>query len=136
VGNYAVLLGPVRAERAMPFRALDAAGAIQAFGSDYPVFPMDPLLGIWTAVTRQLPDGTPAGGAQPHSRIGVEAAVRHYTRDAAYAAFREREIGVLRPGMLADLVVLSEPIIGTDPAAILRARPVLTVMGGRDTYRR
>lgn len=135
-GNYAVLLGPVRAARAMPFRALDDAGAVQAFGSDYPVFPMDPLLGIWTAVTRQLPDGTPPGGAQPHSRIGVEAAVRHYTRDAAYAAFRERGIGTLRPGMLADFVVLSEPIIGADPGAILRASPVLTVMGGRDTYRR
>ncbi len=134
--NYEPLLGPERATRAMPFKALDDAGAIQAFGSDYPVFPMDPLLGVYTAVTRQLPDGSPAGGWQPHQRIAVEAALRHYTAGSAYAAFREREIGVLRAGMLADLVVLSEPIVGVPPEALLRARPVLTIMGGRDTFRK
>ncbi len=133
--NYAPLLGPERAARAMPFKALDDAGAVQAFGSDYPVFPMDPLLGIHVAVTRQLPDGTPAGGWFPQHRLGVEAALRHYTRDAAYAAFREQELGVLAPGMLADLVVLSEEILGVEPAALLRAKPALTVMGGRDTHR-
>ena len=133
--NYAPILGPERSARAMPFRALDEAGAVQAFGSDYPVFPMDPLLGIHVAVTRELPDGTPNGGWFPANRIGVEAALRHYTRDAAYAAFRELELGVLAPGMLADLVVLSDEIIGVAPAMLLRAKPVLTVMGGRDTYR-
>lgn len=133
--NYAPMLGPARSARAMPFRALDDAGATQAFGSDYPVFPMDPLLGVYTAVTRQLPDGSPAGGWYPQHRISVESAVRHYTRGSAYAAFREREIGVLKPGMLADLVVLSEPIVGAPASALLRAKPVLTVMGGRDTYR-
>ena len=133
--NYAPLLGPERASRAMPFKAFDDAGAVQAFGSDYTVFSMDPLLGVYTAVTRQLPDGTPPGGWYPQNRIGVEAALKHYTWGSAYAAFREREIGVLRPGMLADLVVLSEPIVGAEPAAIVRARPVLTIMGGRDTYR-
>lgn len=133
--NYAPILGPERSARALPFKALDDAGAVQAFGSDYPVFPMDPLLGIHVAVTRELPDGTPKGGWYPEHRIGVEAALRHYTRDAAYAAFREQELGVLAPGMLADFVVLSEEILGVVPAALLRAKPVLTVMGGRDTYR-
>ena len=133
--NYAPLLGPVRASHAMPFRALDDAGAVQAFGSDYPVFSMDPMLGIHIAVTRQMPDGTPPGGWFPEHRIGLEAALRHYTRDAAYAAFRELELGVLAPGMLADFVVLSEEIIGAEAAALLRTKPVLTVMGGRDTFR-
>ena len=133
--NYAPLLGPERASHAMPFRALDDAGAVQAFGSDYPVFPMDPMLGIHVAVTRQLPDGTPPGGWYPEHRIGLEAALRHYTRDAAFAAFREQELGVLAPGMLADFVVLSEEIVGAEAAALLRSKPVLTVMGGRDTYR-
>ncbi|MBK8247793.1 MAG: amidohydrolase [Gemmatimonadetes bacterium] len=133
--NYVPMLGPERSARAMPFKALDDAGARQAFGSDYPVFPMDPLLGIWIAVTRQMPDGTPTGGWHPQHRITVEAALRHYTADAAFAAFREGEIGVLRPGMLADFVVLSEDILGPDPRALLRAKPVLTVMGGRATYR-
>ena len=133
--NYAPMLGPARAARAMPFRAFDDAGAIQAFGSDYPVFTMDPILGIYTAVTRQLPDGTPSEGWYPAHRISAEAALRHYTWGSAYAAFREEEIGTLRPGMLADLVVLAAPIIGVAPEQLLRARPVLTIMGGRDTYR-
>jgi predicted amidohydrolase YtcJ len=133
--NYAPLLGPERSARAMPFRALDDAGAIQAFGSDYPVFPMDPVLGVYTAVTRQLPDGSPALGWYPQHRISAEAALRHYTADAAFAAYRERELGVLKAGMLADFVVLSAPLIGVAPAEMLKARPVLTVMGGRDTFR-
>ena len=60
---------------------------------------------------------------------------RGHHGDAAYSAFREREIGVLKAGMLADLVVLSEEIIGTAPAALLRAKPLLTIVGGRDSYR-
>lgn len=133
--NYVPLLGPERSARSMPFRSLDEAGAIQAFGSDYPVFPIDPLLGIWTAVTRQLPDGTPEGGWYPEERIGVEAALRHYTWGSAYAAFREREVGTLAPGMLADFVVLSEDIVEGAPAALLEARVLLAVMGGRDRWR-
>ncbi|MCC6931000.1 MAG: amidohydrolase [Gemmatimonadaceae bacterium] len=133
--NYVPLLGPARAQHAMPFKDLDDAGTRQAFGSDYPVFPMDPLLGTWIAVTRQNPDGTPAGGWFPEHRLTLEAALRHYTAGSAYAAFREQDIGVLREGMLADFVVLSEEIIGVAPTALLRTRPVLTVMGGRDTYR-
>lgn len=134
--NYVPMLGAARSAWAMPFKALDDAGARQAFGSDYPVFPMDPLLGTWTAVTRQLPDGTPAGGWHPQHRITVEAALAHYTAGSAYAAFREGELGVLREGMLADFVVLSDEIIDVEPQALLRAKPVLTVMGGRVTFRR
>jgi predicted amidohydrolase YtcJ len=133
--NYVPLLGPERERRAMPFKALDDAGAIQAFGSDYPVFPMDPLLGIYTAVTRQLPDGTPRGGWVPEQRISVERALRHYTWGAAYAAYREQELGRLAPGYYADVVVLSEDILGDDPQALLRAKPVLTLLGGRPTFR-
>lgn len=135
LNNYVPLLGPERAARAMPYRALDDAGAVQAFGSDYPVFPIDPLLGIYTAVTRQLPDGTPQGGWHPEHRISVEAALRHYTWGSAWAAFREDELGVLAPGMLADFVVLSEDILQGPPTRLLEARVLLTVMGGRDRWR-
>ena len=74
--NYAPLIGPERASRAQPFSLFDDAGAVQAFGSDYPVYPMDPLLGIYTAITRQTRDGTPAGRLVSANRISVEAALR------------------------------------------------------------
>ncbi len=133
--NYVPLLGRTREARAMPFKALEDAGATQAFGSDYPVFPMDPLLGIYTAVTRQLPDGSPRGGWQPQHRISVESALRHYTQGSAFAAYREQELGVLKAGYYADLVVLSEDILVQDAQALLRAKPVLTLVGGRESYR-
>jgi predicted amidohydrolase YtcJ len=132
---YAPRLGPDRASRAMAFRSLDEAGAVQAFGSDWPVFSMETLKGIYCAVTRQTPEGTPAGGWQPHERLSTEAALRHFTVDSAYASFDEQDKGTLAAGKLADFVVLSEDIVAIPPARILRTRVLLTVMGGRDTFR-
>ncbi|MGB5102083.1 MAG: amidohydrolase [Steroidobacteraceae bacterium] len=133
--NYAPLLGPERASRANAFRLFDEAGAVQAFGSDYPVYPMDPLLGIHAAVTRQTRDGAPSGGWYPVNRIGVEAALAHYTRDAAYASFEESLKGTISVGKYADFAVLSRDILAVAPAALLETRVVLTVMGGRETFR-
>jgi len=132
---YAPTLGPDRESRAMAFRSLDEAGAVQAFGSDSPVFSMEVLRGIYCAATRMTPEGTPPGGWQPQERISAEAALRHFTRDAAYASFEEQRKGTLAPGMLADLVVLSDDVVAIPPAQILKTRVLLTVMGGRDTYR-
>jgi predicted amidohydrolase YtcJ len=132
---YVVNIGPDRASRAMAFRSLDEAGAIQAFGSDSPVFSMEVLRGIYCAVTRTTPEGTPAGGWEPQERISAEAALRHFTRDAAFASFEEQRTGTLAAGMLADLVVLSDDIVAAAPERILKTRVLLTVMGGRDTYR-
>jgi predicted amidohydrolase YtcJ len=133
--NYAPLLGPERSSRANAFKKFDDAGAIQAFGSDYPVFPMNVLLGIYSAVTRQTPEGTPKGGWYPENRITVEAALRHYTKDAAYAAFMEKETGSLVVGKYADFVVLSADILSIPPAALLKTKVLLTMVGGREAYR-
>jgi predicted amidohydrolase YtcJ len=132
---YVKNLGPARAARAMPFRSLDAAGAVQAFGSDYPVFPMRVLEGMYAAVTRTTPGGTPAGGWQPQERISAEAALRHFTADAAYASFDEEVKGTLAVGKFADFVVLSEDILADPPARLLEAKVLRTVMDGRDTFR-
>ncbi len=132
--NYAPLLGPKRAALSNNFRQFDEAGAVQAFGSDYPVFPMDVIRGIYTAVTRMTPEGTPRGGWYPAGRISVEAALRHYTRDAAYAAFMEEQVGVLRAGMLADFVVLSDDLLAVPPTELLRVRVERTVVGGREVF--
>jgi len=132
---YLPALGPERAARAMPFKAIDDAGVVQAFGSDWPVYPCEVLKGIYCAVTRMTPQGTPAGGWEPAQRISVEAALRHFTRDAAYASQEEAIKGTLTPGKLADLVVLSENILAVPPERILRTKVLLTVRGGQDTYR-
>ena len=135
LNNYAVLLGPARASHANAFKLFDDAGAVQAFGSDFPVFSMEVLRGIYCAVTRTTPEGTPRGGWYPENRIPVEAALRHFTSDAAYASFDEEVKGTLAPGKLADFVVLSEDILSMHPAEIRKARVLLTVMGGKETYR-
>jgi predicted amidohydrolase YtcJ len=133
--NFAVVLGPARASHADAFKLYDDAGAVQAFGSDWPVFPFTPLLGIYTAVTRMTPQGTPAGGWYPQNRISVEAALRHYTRDGAYASFNENVRGTLTKGKMADLVVLSADILTIPPEQIANTKVLLTVMGGKDSYR-
>jgi len=133
--NYALLLGPERSSRSNAFKLFDDAGAIQAFGSDWGVFDFAPLKGIYYAVTRSTAEGTPTGGWYPENRISVETALRHYTRDGAYAGFDESIRGTLTPGKLADLVVLSQDILTIQPAEIPKTRVLLTVMGGRDTYR-
>jgi predicted amidohydrolase YtcJ len=133
--NFAVLLGPDRASRADAFKLFDDAGIVQAFGSDYPVFSMETLKGIYCAVTRKTPEGTPANGYFPQNRISVEAALKHFTADAAYASFEEKDKGTLAVGKLADFVVLSEDILEPPAERLLRTRVLLTVLGGQDTFR-
>ncbi len=135
LGAYAGALGPERSARAMAFKAIDDSGARQAFGSDWPVFSMEVLKGIYCAVTRQTEEGTPAGGWQPQSRIDVEAALRHFTVDGAYAGFNENDFGRIAPGLFADFVVLSQDITKVPPGEILKTRVLLTVMGGKETFR-
>jgi len=133
--NFAVLLGPERAAHADSFKIYDDAGVTQAFGSDWGVFPFEPLPAIYCAVTRMTPDGKPVGGWYPAGRISVEAALRHFTNDGAYASFDEHVRGTLGAGKLADFVVLSKDILTTPPEEILQTKVLLTVMGGRETYR-
>jgi predicted amidohydrolase YtcJ len=108
---------------------------VQAFGSDWPVFTAEVVRGIATAVTRTTVEGTPAGGWEPAQRLAAEAALRHFTRDAAHAEHAEQERGVLAKGRLADLVVLSQDLLAVPPERIKDTRVLLTVLGGQDTYR-
>ena len=132
--NYAPLLGPARASHANAFKIFDDAGAVQAFGSDWPVFSMEVLRGIYCAASRTTPEGTPAKGYFPEHRISVEAALRHFTVDSAYASYDEKVKGILAPGKFADFVVLSENILEPPVERILKTKVMLTVMGGKDTH--
>ena len=135
LGVYVPTLGPERARRALAFKAIDDAGAVQAFGSDWPVFTAEVVRGIACAVTRTTVEGTPAGGWEPTQRLTVEAALRHFTRDAAFAEHAETEKGTLAPGKLADFVVLSQDLLAVPPERIKDTKVLLTVLGGQDTWR-
>src|SRR5205085_2159060 len=102
-------------------READAAGLqvmIHAFGSDWTVAPLDPVLGIYAAATRRTLDGKNPGGWIPEQKITVEEAVRAYTVGSAYAEFAENVKGTITPGKLADMVILSDDIFKIDPVEI------------------
>ena len=129
-------IGPERAKGTYAFRSLLDAGAVLAFGSDWTVAPLDPLLGVYAAVTRRTLDGKNPGGWVPEQKITVEEALRAYTVGSAYAEFAEEVKGTITPGKLADFVVLTEDIFKIDPARIEKARVRMTVMDGRVVYER
>ena len=128
-------IGPERVTIAYDFKSFVDAGARVAFGTDWFVEPLNPMLGLYAAVTRQFPDGTPAGGWFPEERLTLDQAVEFYTAGSAYAEFAESRKGRLMPGYLADFVVLSAPIFDIPPRALLTTTPVMTVVGGRVVYR-
>jgi predicted amidohydrolase YtcJ len=127
-------IGPERAKGTYAFRTLLDSGAVLAFGSDWHVAPMVPLMGIYAAATRQTLDDRHPGGWVPEQKITVAEAIRAYTMGAAYASFEEGSKGSIEPGKLADLAVISEDILSIDPTAIAKTRVVLTVMHGRIVY--
>ena len=129
-------IGPERIKTTYAFRSLLDNDARLMFGSDWTVAPLDPLLGIYAAVTRQTIDGKNPGGWVPEEKITVEEAIRVYTRNNAYGAFREDDLGTLDVDKRADLVVLSQDIRKIDPALIPKARVDYTVVAGRVVYRR
>ena len=132
--NFAVLLGHDRAQHADNFALWDDAGVRQVFGSDYPVYTFSVLQGIEAAATRMTEAGNPPGGWYPEGRIPVEAALRHYTIDAAWGTHDEQVRGSLEVGKFADFVVLSENILEIDPTKISEAKVLKTVMNGRVTF--
>ncbi len=127
-------IGPERVKIAYDFKSFVDAGARISFGTDWFVEPMNPMLGLYAAVTRQFPDGTPPGGWFPEERLTLQQAVEFYTAGSAYAEFAESRKGRLLPGYLADFVVLSKPIFDIAPRELLSTTPVTTVVGGRVVY--
>jgi predicted amidohydrolase YtcJ len=123
---------------AYAWRSMLNAGATVIFGTDYPVEPIRPVEGIYSAVTRQSREepGTPPGGWLPEQRLTREEAIRLYTATPAYGEWQEKVKGTLRPGMLADLVVWSADLLTIPERDILTAEPVMTVVGGRVVYQK
>jgi hypothetical protein len=127
-------IGPERIKTTYAFRSLLDRGAVLAFGSDWTVAPIDPILGIYAAVTRRTLDGKHPQGWVPREKITVEEALQAYTGGNAYGVFAEGRRGRLAPGYLADLVLLDRDLTRIPPEEIEQAQVKATVVGGRVVY--
>jgi predicted amidohydrolase YtcJ len=123
-------LGPDRMAGAWATQRFLKAGVRIANGSDFPVESANPLWGFYAAVTRQDHQGKPPGGFLPEQKLTREQALKSWTLDGAYAAFEENRRGSLEPGKDADFVMLSEDIMRIPDDRLLKARVVMTVVGG------
>ena len=129
-------LGPERVKGAYAWRSFLEAGCRVPGGSDFPVESIDPLLGLYAAVTRRNLAGEPPAGWYGGQCLTMEEAVRGFTVDAAYAAHLEGERGSLSPGKLADFIVLSHDIMKIDPALVPSVDVLMTILGGEIVFRR
>ena len=127
-------LGPDRLEGSWAARSLLDAGATVTFGSDWPVAPLDPLTGIEAAVLRRTTDGKHPDGFVPSQKISVAESLSAYTAANAYAGFQEDRLGTIKPGNLADFVVLADDILKIDPARIAKTEVLRTVVGGVERF--
>jgi predicted amidohydrolase YtcJ len=125
-------IGPARAKASYPWKQFLDNGVRLAFGPDYPVEPITPFRGIYSAVTRKNEAGTKE--YFPEQKVTIQQALAAYTIGAAYAEFMEKEKGTLAPGMLADFVVLDRDLTKVPPPQILHTRVLRTVVGGRVVY--
>jgi hypothetical protein len=129
-------IGAERVKTTYAFRSLLDSGTVLAFGSDWFVAPMSPLMGIYAASTRRTLDGKHPEGWVPEERISVAEAVHAYTVGSAYASMEERVKGSLEPGKLADLAVLSEDIFEIDPVEIQNTKVDITIFDGKVIFER
>jgi len=124
--------GPKRAAHSYSWAEFANAGVPLAFGTDYPVEPVTPFRGLYSAVTRKSENGKLQ--YFPAQRLTMDQAIAAYTSGSAFAQFEEKEKGKLAPGMLADFVVLDRDLTAVTPEKVLATTVLRTVVGGRTVY--
>ncbi len=129
-------IGRKRCQYTYAFKSLVEKGAVLACGSDWTVAPLDPIGGIYAAVTRQTLDGKHPEGWFPEQKISLEEAIRGYTLNGAYAEFSENSKGSVEKGKLADLVVLSRNIFKIQPDEIQKTEVKMTIFNGKVIYKK
>ena len=117
-----------------PYKTFLEAGVKLCMGSDWSVAPLNAIVGIYAAVTRQTLDGGNPMGWIPKQKISVVDAIKGYTINNAYAAFEEKEKGSIEPGKLADMVVLSDDILTIKPEKIQNVKVLMTIFDGKIVY--
>jgi hypothetical protein len=127
-------IGPERVKLTYAFRTFLNHKVRLAFGTDWSVAPLNPMLTIYAAVTRATLDGKNPDGWVPEQKLKVDEAVQAYTMGSAYAEFQDKEKGSITPGKLADMVLLSDDIFSIKPEAIKDVTVELTMVGGKVVY--
>lgn len=133
---WSAAIGKERLPRSWLYHSIAKAGGRLAFGSDWPVMSMNPLLGLHVAVNRTDLEGQPRGGWLPAERLPLTDAIDAYTRDAAYASFDEHRKGSLARDMLADIVVLTDDIFSASPSRLAATEVAVTIFDGKVVYTR
>jgi hypothetical protein len=127
-------IGHERAGRMHAYRTFLNHGVRLAFGTDWPVAPLDPVLTLYAAVTRATLDGKNPQGWFPGQKLTIQEAIAIYTMGSAYAEFQEHEKGSIEPGKLADLVLMSQDVLEIPPQTIRDVHVVKTWLGGQEIY--
>ncbi len=127
-------LGPGRVDGAYAWRWFLDGKVRMAWGSDFPVEIVNPFWGIYAAITRADAEGKPPGGWHPEQRLSLEEALRGFTAGAAYAAFAEDRLGMLRPGMQADLTLVDRDLFHVAPRDLLKSRIIATIIAGQVAF--
>jgi len=127
-------LGEERLAGCYAWRSLLDSGAHLCYGTDFPVEKVDPLAGLYSAITRTHPDGTPIGGWQPQEAVDSATALELYTAGSAWAGFQEKEWGRIVPRYRADLTVLEGNPVTCKPADLLKMKVKMTIVAGRIVY--
>jgi predicted amidohydrolase YtcJ len=130
------ILGVEREHEGYRWNSLLSSGARIAFGTDFPVEPIDPMRGLYAAVAREAEGGGPPGGWIPSERISIEQAIQASTVDSAFAEFEEHRKGRLIPGQFADIIVLSNDITSIEASQILATEVLITIVDGVIRYER
>ena len=125
-----------RAHNAYRFASFLKNGVRLAFGTDWDVEPLDPRLGIYAAVCRELPAGGPAGGWHPDEKLSLEEAIEQYTLGSAYAEFQENAKGSIAPGKWADLVVMEKDLFQIPKKDILKTPVAMTILSGKIIFKK
>jgi predicted amidohydrolase YtcJ len=123
-------LGPGRVDGAYAWRWFADAQVRLAFGSDFPVEIVNPFWGLFAALTRQDAEGRPSGGWHPEHRMSLEEALRAHTAGSAHAGFAEDRLGVLKPGLRADVTIVDRDLFRVTPKELLAARVLMTIVEG------
>ncbi len=129
------ILGAERCNHVYPFKSLANKGAVLAFGSDHPIASLNPMRGIYRAVTRLSEDNLPLGGWGPNEKLSIAESLKAYTMGSSYQMWSERFTGTLEVGKLADIAVLDRNLFAIDTEEILETTVVMTMLGGRIIYR-